>query len=83
MYSLGLRRAPPLTELLNITASGDPTVRTKALTFFLDNLSDKYNDYDPQNFRDLAFIPAVLGSEKMLAKPFEVRDLPPSLPSFF
>ena len=73
MYLLGLRRAPLLSEILNIAASDDQIVRTKALTFFLDNLSDKYNDYDPENFRDLAFVPAVLGSEKMLSKPFEVR----------
>ena len=64
-----------MSEILNIAASDDPTVRTKALTFFLDNLSDKYNDYDPENFRDLAFVPAVLGSEKLLSKPFEVRNL--------
>jgi hypothetical protein len=62
-----------------MAASDDSTVRTKALTFFLDNLYDIYRDYNPQDFWDLAFIPAVLGSEKMLAKPFEVRDLPPSL----
>jgi uncharacterized protein DUF3684 len=75
VFSLGLRRAPPLREILTIAASDDPTVRTKALTFFLDNLSDKYSDYDPENVRDLAFVPAVLESEKVLSKPFEVRDL--------
>jgi Protein of unknown function (DUF3684) len=75
VYSLGLRRAPLLSEILNIAASDDPTVRTKALTFFLDNLSEKYCDYDPESFRDLAFVPAVLGSEKLLSKPFEVRNL--------
>ncbi len=75
MFSLGLKRAPPLAEILSIAALDDPTVRTKALTFFLDNLSDKYPDYDPKNFQDLAFVPAVLGSEKVLSKPFEVRDL--------
>jgi hypothetical protein len=74
MFSLGLRRAPPLSEILRIAASDDPTVRTKALTFFLDNISVKYPDYDPNNFQDLAFVPAVRGSEKVLAKPLEVRD---------
>ena len=64
-----------MSEILNVAASGEPTVRTKAFAFFLDNLSDKYHDYDPQNFRDLAFVPAVLGSEKLLSKPFEVRNL--------
>ena len=67
-------RAPPLPEIIRIAASDNLTVRTKAFTFFLDNLSVKYSDYDPHNFRDVAFIPAVLGSEKVLAKPFEVRD---------
>ena len=62
-----------MSELLNIAASDNQTVREKALTFFLDNLSLKYSDYDPKNFRDLAFVPAVRGSEKVLAKPFEVR----------
>jgi hypothetical protein len=53
-------------------------MRTKALSFFLDNISNNYSDYDPKNFRDLAFVPAILGSEKVLAKPFEVRELTPS-----
>jgi hypothetical protein len=43
--------------------------------FFLEKLSDNYSDYKPHDFRDLAFIPAILGSEKVLAKPFEVRDI--------
>src|SRR6266404_4275859 len=73
LVSLGLRRSPPLSELLNIIASDNQTVRAKALTFFLDNLHLKYSDYDPHNYGDLAFIPAVRGSEKVLAKPFEVR----------
>ncbi|KAI9511382.1 hypothetical protein F5148DRAFT_1172037 [Russula earlei] len=76
LFSLGLRRAPPLLDILHIAASDNPTVRTKALTFFLDNLSVKYSDYDPQNFRDLAFVPAVRGSERLLAKPFELYASP-------
>ena len=67
-----------MTEILHIVASDNPSMRTKALSFFLDNISNNYSDYDPKNFRDLAFVPAILGSEKVLAKPFEVRDLTPS-----
>jgi hypothetical protein len=74
LFTLGLRRAPPLSEILRIAASDNPTVRGKALTFFLDNLSLKYPNYDPHDYRDLAFVPAVRGSEKLLSKPFEVRD---------
>ena len=79
IFSLGLRRVPPLPEILRIASSDNSTVRTKALTFFLDNLYDMYPDYSPLKFRDLSFVPAVLGSEKVLAKPLEVGDLPPSL----
>ena len=50
-------------------------MRGKALTFFLDNLSVKYSDYDPNTYRDLAFVPAIRDSERSLAKPFEVRLL--------
>jgi hypothetical protein len=78
VFSLGLRRAPPLTEILHIAASDNSSVRKKALSFFLDNISNKYTGYNPKNFQDLAFVPAILGSEKVLAKPFEVRGLTPS-----
>ena len=57
-----------------MAASDNPAVRTKALTFFLDHFYDIYRDYTPQQFRDLAFVPAILGSEKILAKPLKVRD---------
>jgi hypothetical protein len=75
VFSLGLRRAPPLTEILHIAASGKPFMRTKAFSFFLDNIFNNYFDYDPKKFQDLAFVPAILGSKKVLAKPFEVRNL--------
>ncbi|KAH9177930.1 hypothetical protein EDB89DRAFT_1844068, partial [Lactarius sanguifluus] len=76
LFSLGLKRFLPLSELLDIAASDNQTVREKALTFFLDNLSVKYSDYDPNNYQDLAFIPALRGSEKVLAKPFELYASP-------
>jgi hypothetical protein len=78
VFSLGLRQAPPLTEILHIAASNNPSMRTKAFSFFLDNISSNYSDYDPCKFRDLAFVPAILGSEKVLAEPLQVRDLYPS-----
>lgn len=65
-----------MPDILRIAASDDPTARTKAFMFFFEKLSDDYSCYDPLDFRHLAFIPAILGSKKVLAKPFEVRDLP-------
>ena len=78
LFSLGLRRAPPLREILHIAASDNLSMRRRALSFFLDNLSNNYSDYDPRRFPDLAFVPAILGSEEVLAKPLEVRDPTPS-----
>jgi Protein of unknown function (DUF3684) len=71
-----------LRKVLDMAASDNPTVRTKALVFFLDNVYNIYREYDPRHFWDLAFVPAVLGSEEILAKPSEVIDLPLSLFSF-
>lgn len=71
-----------MAEILRIAASDNLIIRTKALTFFLDNLPVKYTDYDPHDFRDLAFVPAVLGPEKVLAKPLEVRHSIPLQLSF-
>ena len=76
LFSLGLKRGPPLPDILQIAASDNLSMRTKALSFFLDNLSTIYSNFDPQHFRDLAFVPAIVGSAKVLAKPLEVRDLP-------
>ena len=78
LFLLGLRRAPPLIEILRIAASDDLSIRTKALSFFLDNISNLYSDYDPENFRHLAFVPGILGSEKVLAKPYDVSYITPS-----
>jgi hypothetical protein len=68
-----------LPDILHIAASDNPTVRTKALTFLLEKISVHYSNYDPHDFRDLAFVPAIRESEKVLAKPLEVRDLTQSL----
>lgn len=78
LFLLGLKRVPPLTEILRIAASENLSIRTKAFSFFLDNISNHYSDYDPENFRHLAFVPGILGSEKVLAKPYGVRDITPS-----
>ncbi|KAI0267320.1 hypothetical protein BC834DRAFT_981543 [Gloeopeniophorella convolvens] len=76
LFSMGLRRAPPLADLLRIASSNNTTVQKKALDFFLDNYTSKYSDYDPVNFHDVAFVPALRGSEKVLARPLEVYSSP-------
>ncbi|KAI0313421.1 hypothetical protein OF83DRAFT_1175689 [Amylostereum chailletii] len=83
LFMLGLRRAPPLPDLLKLAAGPDVAVRRKALAFFLDNFVTKYSDYDPQQYFDLAFIPAVQLTGSKLAKPSEVFANPEWLPLGF
>ena len=76
LFSLGLLRLPPLTVLLNQAASSDAMLRSNALKYLLDNYS-RYPDYNPENFREVAYVPAVIPSgEEIMAKPHEVRRMP-------
>ncbi|KAA1478156.1 hypothetical protein DENSPDRAFT_659742 [Dentipellis sp. KUC8613] len=76
LYSLGLLRSPPLRTILELAAREDAALRAKALKYFLDNFTTKYSLYDPHDFKDLAYIPAVNGSAKLMAKPTEVYANP-------
>ncbi|KAI0933780.1 hypothetical protein AcW1_005516 [Taiwanofungus camphoratus] len=76
LFRLGLRRSPPLPEILNLAASTNENVRTAALKYFLDNVTTKYPNYDPADFAELPYIPALRGDEPCMAKPFEVYASP-------
>ncbi|KAI0037007.1 hypothetical protein K488DRAFT_75577 [Vararia minispora EC-137] len=71
LFSLGLKRSPPLGDLLKLAAGPDAEVRPKALKYFIDN-STKYTSYDPYDFKDLAFVPAIGKMGSHLATPLEV-----------
>ncbi|KAH9934863.1 uncharacterized protein B0H18DRAFT_1114703 [Fomitopsis serialis] len=76
LYSLGLQRFPSLPVLLGLAASQDQKIRTAALRYFLDNVTTKYSDYDPNNFSQIAYIPAVKDRKPHMAKPSEVYASP-------
>jgi Protein of unknown function (DUF3684) len=69
LFTLGLRRSPPLDEIINLCASADPLVRSTALKYLLDNMVTRYLHYDPKNFAEVPFIP----STTRLGTPREVR----------
>ncbi|KAL5520611.1 hypothetical protein ACEPAF_2612 [Sanghuangporus sanghuang] len=72
LFSLGLRRYPPLDVLLKLASDQDESLRSTALRYFLDNTS-KYDDYDPDKFNHLAFVPALRpGGESTLGTPRQV-----------
>ncbi|EIW60639.1 uncharacterized protein TRAVEDRAFT_119941 [Trametes versicolor FP-101664 SS1] len=76
LFKLGLRRYPPLPDLIGLAASGDEKVRSAALKYLLDNYSTRYADYDPNAFSNVPFIPAVKGGKPCMAKPHEVFSAP-------
>ena len=72
---LGLKRQPPLEELLQLAANPDKTTRQVALKYFLDN-NTKYPDYDPGKFKNIPFIPVMIpDGDKELAGPLSVKCL--------
>ena len=73
LFSLGLRRYPPIDVLLGIAARS-PT-NDRALAYLLANISNHYIDFDPTAFADVAFLPAKTPTgDFVLAKPGEVSD---------
>jgi hypothetical protein len=73
LYVLGLRRQPPLPELLQLAADWDPALRSTALKYFLDNYT-KYPEYRPADYSHVAFVPVMIpDGDKELADPTSVR----------
>lgn len=75
MYQLGLQRHPSASTLLKLASSPDPTVRSSALQYFLDNFASRYSDFKLHEVSDLAFIPATKSGQSFLAKPHEVTKI--------
>lgn len=60
LHRLGLRRFPPLKDLVGYCASIESSVRVIALAYLLDNFVTQYSEsYDPVHFIDVPFIPAL------------------------
>ncbi|KAH9946348.1 uncharacterized protein BXZ73DRAFT_86493 [Epithele typhae] len=76
LYKLGLRRNPPLPELIGLAANDNEPVRKAAMKYFFDHYATHYADYDPNNFSNVAFIPAVQGGKSCVARPHEVFSSP-------
>lgn len=57
LYSLGLRRFPPVDTLLGI-ASSKEAKGERALAYLLSNTGTHYQAFDPNTFSEVAFIPA-------------------------
>lgn len=72
MYALGLRRFPPVDVLLGL-AAGPAPLNQKAFEYLLTHISGHYAGFEPGQFNNVAFIPAVSATgNPILAKPGDV-----------
>ncbi|UZJ56469.1 hypothetical protein CBS101457_005789 [Exobasidium rhododendri] len=78
-YELGLKRHPPLEELLRLasTETSDTSTREKAFAYLLDKHASVYKtQYSLKVASPFAFVPSQVGSTKTLKKPGEVFTNP-------
>ncbi|KAL1743141.1 hypothetical protein HDZ31DRAFT_41634 [Schizophyllum fasciatum] len=77
LFKLGLRRSPPLPAIIALCASSDEKIRENAMKYLLSQFDQRYSkEYQPFDFRDVAFIPAMKGTmekpEYCLVAPKEI-----------
>ncbi|KAJ6607773.1 hypothetical protein B0H10DRAFT_2070382 [Mycena sp. CBHHK59/15] len=72
LFELGLLRYPSLGVIINFCASPDVKVRPVALKYLLDNMTTHYTDYNPENFSEVAYIPALKDGRPCLGTPKDV-----------
>ncbi|KAJ7675084.1 hypothetical protein B0H17DRAFT_1170632 [Mycena rosella] len=72
LFELGLIRYPPLTTLISLCASPDAKIRPIALKYLLDNMTTRYNTYNPANFYEIAYIPALKDGKPVMGTPKDV-----------
>ncbi|KAG6375033.1 hypothetical protein JVT61DRAFT_3813 [Boletus reticuloceps] len=72
LYHLGLNRFPSLSQIIELCSSKDIGVQETAFKCLYSGLRSRYQDYNPEDFRDAEFIPAENDSGGSLKKPGEV-----------
>lgn len=72
LFRIGLRRFPPLEDLIKLCTCPDPGIRTIAFAHLVNHIPDPYNDYNPTNFSKLAFVPAIRDGKECMGTPTEV-----------
>ncbi|KAF9219018.1 hypothetical protein BS17DRAFT_468537 [Gyrodon lividus] len=72
LYRLGLNHFPPLPKIVELCSSMDVGVQETAFMYLCGKLHSQYVDYNPENFRDVEFIPAESRGRTCLKKLGEV-----------
>ncbi|KAF7321474.1 hypothetical protein MKEN_00668100 [Mycena kentingensis (nom. inval.)] len=72
LFDLGLLRFPPLDLLINLCAGSDQQIRTFALKYLVDNLATRYPNYDPGDFYEISYLPALKDNKPIMGSPKDV-----------
>ncbi|KAF8629109.1 hypothetical protein AX17_005695 [Amanita inopinata Kibby_2008] len=72
LFELGLRRHPPLHDLVMQCAHEIPEIRRVSLKYLLDNLERLYSDFSADDYEHVAFIPSLKDSAPCLGSPKNV-----------
>ncbi|KAF8626827.1 hypothetical protein AX15_004659 [Amanita polypyramis BW_CC] len=72
LFELGLRRNPPLSDLITLCAGEVPEIRRVALKYLLDNLEKTYYGFSAVTYEHVAFIPAAKDGKSCLGSPTDV-----------
>ena len=62
-----------MNVIVDLAASANAAVRVLALKYLIDNIPKRYDDYDPANFQDIAYVPALRGDNSVQGTPKEAR----------
>ena len=75
LYTLGLRRFPPVEVLIGLAAGRAPT-NDLALQYLLANSQNHYVNFDPSTFSAVEFLPATMpNGDHISAKPGDVSPV--------
>ena len=72
LYNIGLRRFPPIKDIIQLAAGPDEAIRQKALRYFFENFTSRYSNYNPDDFATVSFVPALDGKVPRLGSPKQV-----------
>ncbi|KAF9529296.1 hypothetical protein CPB83DRAFT_906254 [Crepidotus variabilis] len=72
LYKIGLQRYPTQSKLIELCAGTDEKIRATAFQYLIDHIDSQYPTFDPNDFREHRFIPALKGSHACLANITEV-----------
>ncbi|KAJ6497900.1 hypothetical protein C8R45DRAFT_984590 [Mycena sanguinolenta] len=72
LFDLGLMRYPRLDMLISLCAGPNAQIRPVALKFLLDNLSSRYKDYNPSDFYEIPYLPALQNGKPVIGAPKDV-----------